>query len=68
MAAGRGGLSPRELDVAQRLALGEPNKKIARALGISHNTVRFHVHQVLKKLGVENRTQAALAMRAQESL
>ena len=42
------------------LAEGHSNKLIARRLGINDTTVRVHVRAVLKKLGVNNRTQAAL--------
>jgi DNA-binding CsgD family transcriptional regulator len=52
------GLSPRELDVIERLAAGESNKEIARRLGISPNTVKTHVARVYDKLAVERRIQA----------
>ncbi|MDH3752718.1 MAG: response regulator transcription factor [Acidimicrobiia bacterium] len=53
-------LTPRELDVLQRLASGASNKTIARSLSLSPGTVRVHVSSILAKLGVENRTAAAL--------
>ena len=52
------GLSPREIDVLERLAAGESNKEIARRLGISPNTVKTHVARVYAKLAVERRMQA----------
>ena len=51
-------LTPRELDVLGRLADGLPNKAIAEQLGISDQTVKFHVAQIIGKLGVANRTEA----------
>jgi len=51
-------LTPRELHVLRLVALGQPNKHIARALGISEETVKTHVGKVLSKLQVENRAQA----------
>ena len=52
------GLSPREVDVLDRLAAGESNKEIARRLGISPNTVKTHIARVYEKLAVERRIQA----------
>ncbi|HLM36798.1 MAG TPA: LuxR C-terminal-related transcriptional regulator [Gaiellaceae bacterium] len=54
-------LSPREAEVLDLLTLGYANKDIAKALYISEVTVKVHVRQILKKLGVRSRTQAALA-------
>jgi DNA-binding NarL/FixJ family response regulator len=51
-------LTPRELDVLARLAEGLPNKAIAHALGISDQTVKFHVAAIIGKLGATNRTDA----------
>jgi DNA-binding NarL/FixJ family response regulator len=53
-------LSDRELDVLRLLARGRSNKQIARDLRIATNTVKTHVSNILGKLGVESRTQAAL--------
>lgn len=55
----RGILTKRETEVWIKLAQGLTNAQIADALQISTETVRKHVGQVLKKLGVENRTSAA---------
>ena len=51
-------LTPRELQVLQLLAQGLPNKGIARALGISENTAKFHVASLSTKLGAASRTEA----------
>jgi NarL family two-component system response regulator LiaR len=53
-------LTGRELTVLQLLAKGYPDQRIASALSISVRTVSTHVHSILRKLGLENRTQAAL--------
>jgi DNA-binding NarL/FixJ family response regulator len=58
-------LSARELEVLRHLAEGASNKAIARMLGISAHTVKFHVAAILEKLGAASRTEAAtLAIRA----
>lgn len=51
-------LSPREQEVLALVASGLPNKAIARALGISDHTVKFHVSSVLTKLDAGSRTEA----------
>jgi len=51
-------LTAREHDVLARLADGLPNKAIAHALGISDQTVKFHVAAIIAKLGAANRTDA----------
>jgi DNA-binding NarL/FixJ family response regulator len=53
-------LTPREREVLALIARGMPNKLIARELEISEKTVKTHVGHVLAKLGVTDRTQAAL--------
>lgn len=57
------GLTPRERDVLELLALGCRNHEIARRLAMSEKTVRNHVSQVLTKLQVPDRTAAALKAR-----
>ncbi len=56
-------LSSRELDVLKHLATGHSNKEIAAHLGIAEGTVKNHMSNVLGKLGVLDRTQAALRAR-----
>jgi DNA-binding NarL/FixJ family response regulator len=51
-------LTEREREVLQLVALGLPNKQIARRLGISEHTVKFHVAAILAKLGAASRTEA----------
>lgn len=59
------GLQPRELEVLDQLARGRRNREIARELHISESTVKFHVANILAKLGVASRGEAAaLAHRA----
>jgi DNA-binding NarL/FixJ family response regulator len=54
-------LSPREIDVLGLVAKGQSNKEIAASLGITEGTVKTHVVNILEKLGVDDRTAAALA-------
>lgn len=51
-------ISERERDVLNELAKGKTNSAIADALCISEATVKFHVHQILRRMGCRNRTQA----------
>ena len=51
-------LTPREIQVLELLAQGLPNKAIAARLGISDQTVKFHVSSICGKLGAANRTEA----------
>jgi DNA-binding NarL/FixJ family response regulator len=58
-------LTPREREVLQLIGRGFSNKRIAQELGLSEKTVKTHVGHVLAKLGVDDRTQAAVfAVRA----
>ena len=58
-------LSDREIEVLQLVAGGLPNKGVARELGISEHTVKFHVGTILGKLGAASRTEAVtLAVKA----
>jgi DNA-binding CsgD family transcriptional regulator len=52
------GLTERELTMLERLAAGDANKEIARALEISPNTVKTHIANLFQKLEVQRRTQA----------
>jgi DNA-binding NarL/FixJ family response regulator len=53
-------LTARERDVLRRVAQGLPNRQIAADLGITERTARTHVSNILAKLGLASRTQAAL--------
>jgi two-component system, NarL family, response regulator LiaR len=53
------GLTERELAILQSLARGLSNEAIAKELWIARQTVKFHVRNVYRKLGVSNRTEAA---------
>jgi DNA-binding NarL/FixJ family response regulator len=53
-------LSPREREVLQLVRKGRANKQIARDLGISERTVKAHLTSVFARIGVADRTQAAL--------
>jgi DNA-binding NarL/FixJ family response regulator len=53
-------MTARELDVLRILLAGATNKEIARRLQISEATVENHLHRMYGKLGVRNRTEAAL--------
>jgi DNA-binding NarL/FixJ family response regulator len=57
---GPSALTPRETEVLACVCRGMPNKRIARELGLSEKTVKTHVGHILAKLGVTDRTQAAL--------
>jgi two-component system nitrate/nitrite response regulator NarL len=54
-------LTPRELEILERVAEGSSNKMIARALEISDGTVKLHVKAILRKLGMRSRVEAAVA-------
>ena len=56
-------LSDREVDVLRLVARGASNKEIASALSLAEGTVKNHVTNILSKLGVGDRTQAALKAR-----
>ena len=53
------GLSDKELAILQALAKGLSNKQIARELWVAEQTVKFHLTNIYRKLGVGNRTEAA---------
>lgn len=52
-------LTPREQDVLVELAAGKSNKEIARALYLSENTVKYHVHSILEKFNLPDRKEVA---------
>ena len=51
-------LTDREREILRLLAVGHPNKAIAAELGISERTVKYHVSEILARLGATNRAQA----------
>ena len=53
-------LSDREMEVLELVVEGNSNKEIAAMLGISHQTVKNHITSILRKFGVEDRTQAVV--------
>lgn len=53
-------LSPREMEILELVTKGKSNKEIAYSLGISHQTVKNHMTAILRKLRVDDRTQAAV--------
>jgi DNA-binding CsgD family transcriptional regulator len=61
--SGQARLSPRELQVLELVRSGRTNGEIADALQVSVHTVKFHLASIYRKLGVSNRTQAAVAHR-----
>ena len=54
-------LTPRQCEITVMLADGKSNKEIARELKVLEGTVKHHVRDILRKLGVRNRTEAVLA-------
>ncbi|KWV56161.1 two-component system response regulator [Rhizobium altiplani] len=56
-------LTARELQVLQLVASGLSNKHVARQLDLHEKTVKHHMTQIMAKLGVANRTEAAIALR-----
>ena len=57
------GLTKKQIYVLQRMVSGESNKQIAEALCIAETTVKAHVTAIMRKLGVQSRTQAVLIAR-----
>jgi two-component system, NarL family, response regulator len=53
-------LSPRELDVLQRIAKGNSNRRVATQLSISEDTVKTHMKNIMSKLGANDRTHAVM--------
>jgi len=51
-------LTPREIDVLRLIAMGNPNKIIARELSLTEETVKSHIRNILSKLGASDRTHA----------
>ncbi len=59
LAPGADALTPQEIRLLQLMADGLSNKAIALAVSLSENTVKYHIKNILAKLGVHNRTEAA---------
>jgi two-component system nitrate/nitrite response regulator NarL len=57
-AAGGGLLTPREVDILRAVGEGWSNKEVARRLGISSHTVKFHLEAIFDKLGAGSRAEA----------
>ncbi|MBI5354244.1 MAG: response regulator transcription factor [Chloroflexi bacterium] len=53
-------ISNRELEVLRFVAIGKTNREIAEQLSISENTIKFHIKNIMQKLSVSNRTEAAM--------
>lgn len=60
-------LSQRQREILLLLANGESNKEISRALDISAGTVKAHLESLYRRLGVKNRTQAAMLLNNRKS-
>jgi two-component system NarL family response regulator len=58
-------LTEREVEIISLMMEGKGNKEIAQALYITPGTVRVHVHTIINKLGVRDRTQAVLFWQSQ---
>lgn len=56
--------TPREHDVLRRLQKGESNKLIAHELNLSESSVKVHIRNIMRRLGVHNRTEAVIALAA----
>jgi DNA-binding NarL/FixJ family response regulator len=56
-----GALTPREREVLALIAQGKQNKMIAAQLSLSEHTIKLHIHHIISKMGVSNRTEAAAA-------
>lgn len=56
-------LTPRQLDVLRCLGRGDPNKVIARELGLTEGTVKIHIAAILRALQARNRTEAVVVAR-----
>jgi DNA-binding CsgD family transcriptional regulator len=59
-----GRLTPREQQIIELMGIGHSNQEIADHLGLSENTVKHYITPLLRKLGVRNRTEAALLIQA----
>lgn len=57
---GLGALTPREVEVLQMIAFGMTNAEAARRLHLSVHAIKFHLAAIYRRLGVNNRTEAAV--------
>jgi DNA-binding NarL/FixJ family response regulator len=53
-------LTPREIETVRLVAEGQSNREIADKLGLQEGTVKIHLHNVYKKLGIDNRVDLTL--------
>jgi DNA-binding CsgD family transcriptional regulator len=53
-------LSSRELEILELVAAGQTNREIAQRFWVTETTVKFHLTRIYRKLGVKNRTAAAM--------
>lgn len=60
-------LTKREKEILVRIAMGNQNKIIAAALGLSEHTVKIHIHNIITKLGMHNRTEVVALYFEQKS-
>ena len=56
-------MTPREAEIVRSVALGKTNAEVAEQLSITEGTVKTHLNNVFKKLGVRNRLELALHSR-----
>jgi DNA-binding NarL/FixJ family response regulator len=56
-------LTPREMQILEMVSRGLQNKAIAAEFGLSEHTVKIHLHNIISKLGIHNRTEAAARYR-----
>jgi len=59
-------LTPRQIQVLEKICLGKSNKEIGKEMGLTPLTVMSHVHRILGRLGADNRTQAVTLYLAPE--
>lgn len=59
-------LTPREAQMVRMAASGLSNKEMSRRLAISEGTVKIHLHNIYRKLNVENRVQLTLRAQAKK--
>ena len=60
-APGMGALTPRELEVLEMISSGLTNAEAARRLDLSVHGIKFHLTEIYRRLGVTNRTEAAVS-------